>query len=237
MERAGLFISLYSSILKFSQFLGQNAVGKKTGRIVHSKPKYISMDRKIFLYSIIASVFASIGFSWLLEPLTKWIWHAASDTASSWLVELQSAAFVNAALGKRDWVSTIILIFGFVLFVGTQIGFLSVAIFGQRLAALSKSGKIPGWVRRSLKASFAIAFLYTTNHCGRLMFLAYVDLQLNASFSQRLDALGPHIEQLDERRLKSEWALMRSREDYDRINQHIDQLAIAAKVTVPIPLY
>lgn len=35
---------------------------------------------------------------------------------------------------------------------------------------------------------------------GRIAFLAYVDLQLNASFSQRLDAISPYVDQIEERR-------------------------------------
>ncbi|WP_216295874.1 hypothetical protein [Delftia acidovorans] len=65
----------------------------------------------------------------------------------------------------------------------------------------------------------------------------YVDLQLNASFSQRLDALGPYADLMDEKRLKSAWALMKTRDDYEEINSRLDALASRAGVALPPPLY
>jgi hypothetical protein len=63
-----------------------------------------------------------------------------------------------------------------------------------------------------------------------------VDLQLNASFSQRLDALGPYIDSAEERDLKSKWALMKTRSDYENINQRLDALAQKASIQIPEPL-
>jgi hypothetical protein len=72
------------------------------------------MGRRVFLISVASSLFASIAFAWLLEPIAKGIWHAGSESASVWFVHLQDAAFHNAALGKRDWVSTALFLYLFV---------------------------------------------------------------------------------------------------------------------------
>src|SRR5438034_3597984 len=72
------------------------------------------MGRRVFLLSVGSSLFASIAFAWLLEPIAKAIWHAGNESASVWFVHLQDAAFHNAALGKRDWVSTALFLYLFV---------------------------------------------------------------------------------------------------------------------------
>src|SRR5438034_6277300 len=79
------------------------------------------MTRKVFFISVLSSLLASIAFVWLLDPVTRWIWHIASESASSWFVQLQNAAFTNAAIGKREWLSTALFIYLFLLFVATLI--------------------------------------------------------------------------------------------------------------------
>jgi hypothetical protein len=133
--------------------------------------------------------------------------------ASSWLTELQNVAFRNAAPGKRDWVSALIFIYGTASFLGIFTGILTLIAFT------------------------AILFLFVSYRLLRLNFLAYVDTQLNASFWQRLDAISPHVDSVEERRLRSQWALMTNREDYDRIKQRLEELATAAQVSLPKPLY
>jgi amino acid transporter len=193
------------------------------------------MNRKVFTISVVSSIFASIAFSWLLDPLTRWIWHVASENALSWFTNLQNAAFSNAAIGKRDWLVTVLFLyafaFGFASFLGITAGALSASLVrsprGERYRRLRP---------KLLLVSCVVLALVLTYSFGRLGFLAYVDLQLNASFSQRLDALGPYIEPMEERRLRSAWALMKTRSDYEMINRRIDELAVAANITIPEPL-
>ena len=169
--------------------------------------------------------------------MTRWIWHIASESASTWFVHLQNTAFKNAALGKRDWVITILFIYlfglGVIFFFAYPIG----AGFAKILPAKGRIRMVIGRVRSVLLVitSLMLVLLLIYNF-GRLAFLAYVDLQLNASFSQRLDALSPYIEPMEERRLRSQWALMKTRVDYERINARIEELAIAAKIAIPEPL-
>ena len=189
-----------------------------------------------FFYSIGAGIIASVLFSWLLDPLTKWIWHTATLSASSWLTGLQNAAFRNAALGKRDWVSALMFTYGTSAFMGLLFGF----VIGMVRHALGRGAKRSrrGPTFRLVGLFFVVAFsTYFLYRFACLNFLAYVDLQLNASFSQRLDALSPYIDSLEERRLRSSWALMTCRKDYDLINGRLNELAIDAKITIPKPLY
>ena len=69
------------------------------------------------------------------------------------------------------------------------------------------------------------------------MFFAIADEQLNASFYQRLDALGPYMSDQEERQLRSSWALMENRAQYNQINSHLEEFAPKAKIKIPEPLY
>ena len=51
------------------------------------------LDRKLFLYSIGVSILASALFAWLLEPFSRWILEAATDSAAGWRIWLQNRVF------------------------------------------------------------------------------------------------------------------------------------------------
>ena len=202
------------------------------------------MGRKVFLVSVTSSIIASIAFAWLLDPVTRWIWHTASDSAWSWFVNLQAAAFRNAALGKREWLSTALFIYVFTLVVivlyTSPIGIGCGVLFGRLLRQKATDrtrqlirGRVAPLTLVILSILMALSLTYAF---GKIAFLAYVDLQLNASFSQRVDALSPYIDPMEERRLRSQWALMKSRADYEQINRRLDELATGANIQLPEPL-
>lgn len=199
------------------------------------------MDKRVFWYSVIASVVASIAFSWLLEPMTRGLWNFASDSASSWLTNLQNVAFMNAALGKRDW-ATVSIFFVFssltwAVAFGAIIGmYLSRKLAENPDGPIGRLRKSP-WRERIVATTFVLWITLGLYQWAHMCFMFYVDLQLNASFSQRLEALGPYIDQIDEKKLRSAWALMKTREDYEKINGQIDALSKRAGVDLPPPLY
>jgi hypothetical protein len=136
------------------------------------------MGRRVFLISVASSLFASIAFAWLLEPIAKGIWHAGSESASVWFVHLQDAAFHNAALGKRDWVSTALFLYLFVFVSSGVAAFPIAAAIGVPIGRALRRSRIVrthrGKVRRGLltmlgvsTALFVILVLY---HFGDLHF-------------------------------------------------------------------
>jgi predicted PurR-regulated permease PerM len=66
---------------------------------------------------------------------------------------------------------------------------------------------------------------------------AFSDLQMNASFSQRLDALAPYIDAQTEKQFRSRWAMMGTLRDYRAISADMDQLGAKAGITLPKVLY
>ena len=56
---------------------------------------------------------------------------------------------------------------------------------------------------------------------------------LNTSFRQRMAALGPYLDEQSRLKLTSQWALMRSRADYELIANDMDARGHAAKILLP----
>lgn len=65
------------------------------------------------------------------------------------------------------------------------------------------------------------------------IFSAYCDLQLNTSFNQRVTVLSPYIKDEEIKILKSEWALMKNRSDFEKIDKEVESLAIQYKISLP----
>jgi hypothetical protein len=60
-----------------------------------------------------------------------------------------------------------------------------------------------------------------------------VIVQLNTSFDQRLTAISPYIDNLTEKKIKSEWALMKTADDFQVIDNQITSIGIKEKIELP----
>ena len=164
---------------------------------------------------------------------------ATTYSATAWRVRLQNEVFSNASLGTRDWLSVALYLFFLVALIGVIVGvvtgFVTKRIIKQRMETLlGRSLKVLQKILSVILAMSLAGILFIGVIVG---FLAYVDLQLNASFNQRLAAIGPYIQDADEKVLRSAWALMRTRGDYVKINAIFEKHAKTAKITLPDPLY
>ena len=61
----------------------------------------------------------------------------------------------------------------------------------------------------------------------------YLVMQMNASFHQRLEVLGPKINDLEYKELLASWASMHSREDYRKIITRMQGVAAQNGITLP----
>lgn len=199
------------------------------------------MDSRLFWITIGAGILSSVLFTWLLDPFTKWVWLVSVDSTNAWLTAIQDAAYSNAALGKREWVSALLFIYFATAMVAFPVGLLGAHVVERLLIGqfprFEHAARTLRRTYRILEVVVAVLILLTSFNLVRHCFDIYVDLQLNASFSQRLDVLAPHITSQQEKELRASWALMKSRRDYAAINRTIETLASAAAVPLPPPLY
>jgi hypothetical protein len=206
------------------------------------------MNRKIFIYSVVASIVATIFFSYCLQPASIWVWHISTSTSNYIFTSVQNSAVSNAAIGKRDWIDPMFMwVFACVVWA-IATSYITRPII-KRLSATrlfsKQSDKKKGQSRlthvrnifKRLYFASAIPIFVVAICWTQLTFAAYVDLQLNASFSQRLDALGPYIDDQTQKQLRSEWARMETLDDYRHLTTEMDQLGQKAGIKLPTVLY
>ncbi|NTW73138.1 MAG: hypothetical protein HGA49_12985 [Eubacteriaceae bacterium] len=206
------------------------------------------MDKKAFIYSIVTSIVATIIFSLFLAPVSLWLWDLTKNGAYQWMNSLQNHAFINAALGKRDWVGPMSFILIYVFFasavISSPIGYLIGSLLRKQLYHKAKSEGMKSMDKAILKNVFHLArfsvyvcALYSIYLFGQQSFLVYTDMQMNTSFEQRINAIRPYISEQDTHLLRSKWALMKNRSDYENIQREIELKATIANIDLPELLY
>ena len=163
----------------------------------------------------------------IIERLTFDVWGGISDRM-----------YQNASLGLRNWVDVV-----FALGLGAAI---TGGLFGSTVAVLSRrsrsSGSIARLGRKLLLGGFGPVAVILLNFAALLGLLSqgYMiigDLQLNASFNQRLSVIAPSISDQEEEELVAMWASMDQRSDYLVINEVLSSLATSRGVKLPEPLW
>lgn len=64
-------------------------------------------------------------------------------------------------------------------------------------------------------------------------FKASVSLDLRTTFNQRIDIISPYIEDIKVKKLKSQWASMKNKKDFEEINKSIEEIAITNNLVLP----
>lgn len=192
-------------------------------------------ERKIFWWNVVASVVASIVVIALIQPLLTLFWDFLSSTGNAVLNGFVDRLYENAALGNRNWV-----IAGFAILL-LYLPFSNALVVGIARPFITKVVQ-----RKDRESRHKTVALLVTSLVGLSVFgliiatpaaaYIYTDLQLNASFNQRLLVLTPHLSDQQVKALLASWASMSSKNDYLKIKHEMDQLASQAKVRLPNPL-
>ena len=199
--------------------------------------------------SVISSLIAMLLVFILIRPVFELAWPWLKNSTSDHIGTIVDGYIKNAALGDRNWVtagSAISWRFVFLVFS------LSAAILSTLLtfkisreisAPQSQVSQKKNSADLIIKSSFRILrvsltllwlllpflFYYQIKMAGAI----YYDIQLNASFSQRMMVLAPVLNEQEEEQLYAQWANMTSKEDYDSINLKMEKLSIDNKTKLP----
>lgn len=192
-------------------------------------------ERKLFWSSVAASVVASVIVIALIHPLLSSTWNFLSSTGSELLAGFVDRLYRNAALGNRNWVIALFaLALLYVPFANVIVLAVTRPLFRKLFASTGPDGKhrSPVVILTTLIATTAFGMVLATVPASYI----YADLQLNASFDQRLNALAPHLSDQQIKELKASWAMMTSKADYLKIREKMDVLADQANIKIPDPL-
>jgi hypothetical protein len=204
------------------------------------------MDRKTFWWSVISSIVAAVMVT-CFSRLAALTWHVVTASSARFFVDLQDTAVSNAALGKRDWVAVILLevvVTCLALVLSTQVlkSLLRIRTARKTTKALTAAEKAQKLQRlnKHRKRLLTLLLITTPAFWASLffcVFMAYLDLQLNASFNQRLDAIAPYVDDQTIKHLRAEWATMKTLSDYRQITNEMDTLADQHGAKLPQVLY
>lgn len=206
--------------------------------------------------SILISLIASTIFLVFIQPIMQIVWGLLIKISFSTFDTIMNSMYKNAALGQRNWIDFLLLTFLVVI----GLNFIVSVVFrlDEKVIDIKEKGESRSLpeeelknklVERKIKLERKIAnlskvlilfskikwlLLIASIICSIvIIFNSYADLQLNTSFNQRLNALGPYVKETEVKLLKSNWALMKTRQDYLKINVHMDSLAKSANITLP----
>lgn len=219
---------------------GSDTIGaneSKSDEITNDSPN-AATSSSTFRTSVIAGVISSLLFVLLVQPLVIWSWNRISPIVSSVYSGYVDSIYKSAALGHRHWVSVIIYSLMNGLIVGIMAGLITAIVTPKSWWRIDKSSKTPRRLktRRFLRLGLYVSFFLMIVSSFMSVSRAYIDLQLNTSFEQRLNILAPSISDQVEEEIRSQWASMLDRSDYDELNFEMDNYAKDLDQVLPEPV-
>jgi|GEM_PF-1553057 len=196
---------------------------------------------------IITGIISSLIVIVFLNPILTIGWNIINSIADNTVTKLSDTLYQNAAIGKRNWLDVIIIsIIMIPIFVVATNEFtknikkiFTILIIDDNKESNIVSKPTEKKVPNKRKVNFILNAFFSVVVFLSLSFMivsVYSDLQLNASFDQRINAISPYIDSQEEEVLKSQWACMKNRTDYLNINKKIDELAGNSGIEIPQPL-
>ncbi len=184
--------------------------------------------RKNLLVSLVTSVLVLI----FVEPILKLsanglMWLGANISAS-----FTKSVYTSAALGLREKYSFLSLMFILSMLAGAATATV-VASFRTKKATENVSVSRYGY-KKVINIVSGLVMIFSGLH---ILASNFIELQLNASFSQRLTVLAAKIPEQQVKTLRASWALMSSRSDYETITADMNSLAAAAQIKLPDALW
>lgn len=180
--------------------------------------------------SVTISVISSVCVLVFIKPILNFLWKVISWGSVNFYKGFINSVYKNAALGQRDWVSAILFFLFVAIVIGFSIGFLTFPLIRKLIRIKEVKGEHVFRILITIYCVFLIMFLFALI-C--MVVSVYVDLQLNTSFQQRLNALSPKISDFEYKNLKADWALMESQEDHKSIVLKMEEFAQKHKIKLP----
>ncbi len=196
---------------------------------------------------IFIGIVGSSIFTYFIQPIFSKLWILLNSFTNKYIKEFIDSIYINAAIGKRNWLDFLIFSYINVVFISICFTVLLILITRDHITKTKndptkKPNIIVGkliWFSGSKihRITLSISIMFLTYSTSKLLFRAYVDLQVNASFEQRLSIIAPSIDDLAYKKIKAKWSSMNSQNDYREINNEIDSIAELNKIKITKPLY
>ena len=231
----GLGAFFWLRVFSTSQSLSTPAhtqVTQTVGRLATSKEivngwnimlKNIEIKKEIYV-SVIVTILTIV----FIDPILKFIWGGMIWFGTTSYQGFLNSMYKNAALGHRNYIDVIIFWFLCSTFIGIAMGVISWQV-NKNLIPVEKINKSPRLKKFFIVLIMVLWIIGTLREATS----AFVDLQLNASFQQRLTVLAPKISEQEHKELSASWANMQNRSDYELIVMQMDTLAQQNNIVLP----
>lgn len=175
---------------------------------------------------IYVGVIAAVLVLLVIEPLLRLAANLVLWAGANVYEGITNTVYKSAALGFREKFSFVTLTIIFASLVGTSSGFAS-ALFRRDRPPLSEQK-----LARTKYLAIALSILLFLQ-VFYLAGLYFAELQLNASFNQRLTVLASKLNDQQIKELRARWALMERRSDYVSLNSEMESLASKSSIKLP----
>ena len=185
-----------------------------------------------FRRSLLLEILAAIIIVFFIQPIFVKLW--------SWLVWIGSNSYIgwmnsiyrNASLGDRNWLDVVVFTFAMLVISFGVVALLWRNFIFEKVDMINDKviNKIHPTINLIIRIILSILIIFSFINVS---FSAFVDLQLNAPFQQRLSVLAPSITDQQSEELTAEWANMSTRSDFELIVTHMDALAHENNIELP----
>lgn len=182
--------------------------------------------RKNLIVSLITSILVLI----FIEPLLKWAANAIMWLGTNISASFTKSVYTSAALGFREKYSFIALIFILSALSGIVAGITTARVLPWKSESTDLQAK-----RRKVFSIFSVVVFFVS--VIFIMAANFIELQLNASFNQRITVLSAKVHEQRIKELKAAWASMENRSDYEYITEQMNKLALEEKIKLPTALW
>jgi hypothetical protein len=192
--------------------------------------------RKSLAVSVVTSVLVLIFIDPVLKLVASWLMWLGANLSESWT----NGIYKSASLGLREKFSFLVLGLLASVLAGVISGFTSARVSEWRRSKLAVGDTAQPVTPKVSRKSFVITIVgLVLFYASSLSVLAsnFAELQLNASFNQRVTVVAAKATEQQTRELRAAWASMQTRKDYDAINAELDKIAAHHQVKLPAPLW
>jgi hypothetical protein len=191
--------------------------------------------RGIFWGSVAASIVASIIIIFFIQPFVPFVSSIVVGVVSLFYHGYVNGIYKQAAINTTD--AVVLSILGFVtLFpAGVMLGAATSSLFFMRvLKRVEMMDRInTSRIFRVARNMIIVVSILFTPYLFIVNERFYVACQASATFQQRMMALAPVLSDVERKALLSQWALMKGRDDYDKINTQLEGIASNRHVEIP----
>jgi uncharacterized membrane protein YfcA len=186
---------------------------------------------KEFGKDILAGIISALIFLILFQPIINALDRAIPIMGSNVLSNLSNMLYKNAALGHRNYVDVMLFLTFISIVIGAMVGALISLLIRKKISKIDerKTSKI----QKFLTITLIVLLIYFLVDSTWSAILIMSDLQMNTSFEQRINVLAPYITEQQEKELRSSWALMQRRIDYEKINKTMNFFSQQYDIELP----